>query len=138
MLISVKLTLLIFPLRQLCITTNHEINFHKIESIYLTHLPLYIIHKKAKGHKICHLESQIYFFLAIYFQTCETMPFFLIFHQIKSRFGDCQFNSGEDLECYHDYDYQYCCKDVVAWSNKIWCRYFITDWFHFMLIQFFI
>ena len=60
---------------------------------------------------------------------------FLIFHQIKSRFGDCQFNSGEDLECYHDYDYQYCCEDVVAWSNKIW--YFITDWFHFMLIQFF-
>merc|ERR1712223_90372 len=27
-------------------------------------------------------------------------------------FGDCQFNSEEDLECYHDYDYQYCCEDV--------------------------
>ena len=73
-----------------------------------------------------------------YFQFSDNIPFFLIFHKIKSRFGDCQFNSEEDLECYHEYDYQYCCEDVVAWSNKIWCRYFITDWFHFMLIQFFI
>merc|ERR1712088_1003060 len=27
-------------------------------------------------------------------------------------FGDCKPNSEDDIYCYHEYDYQYCCQDV--------------------------
>ena len=42
-----------------------------------------------------------------------------IYKNIELRFGDCkQTNFDIDANCYHDYDYQYCCKDVVRMSNK--------------------
>ena len=62
---------------------------------------------------------------------------------IQLRFGDCKsVNPGGhlDLDCHHDYDFQYCCKDVVGMQNSwisILIFFFLTFLFSYLLLSYF-